>query len=125
MIAGVSAGLAEYIHVDVTLIRVLFVLFSLWQGWGVGLYLICWAVIPSSGDRAETTAGDAIRVASQTAAQAVRSSRVHVSFIVGVTLIVLGVMTAVSQWWPRLQVHAAIVWPLLLVALGASFFRRN
>lgn len=46
-LAGVCAGLANYFGVDVTLIRILVVVLSIWPP-GVGLifYLVCWVVMP-------------------------------------------------------------------------------
>ena len=46
-IAGVCSGLAEYFGIDVTLVRVLFVVFALAGGAAGLLYLILWAVSPS------------------------------------------------------------------------------
>ena len=46
MIGGVCGGLGEYLSVDPTLIRLLFVLFSLTGGSGVLAYLIMLIVIP-------------------------------------------------------------------------------
>jgi phage shock protein C len=46
-IAGVCAGIARYLGLDVTLVRVLMVVLALWPP-GVGLifYIICWIVVP-------------------------------------------------------------------------------
>lgn len=47
VIAGVSSGLADYMEVDVTIIRLLFVLSSFFlMGTGVLVYLILWIVVP-------------------------------------------------------------------------------
>lgn len=47
MIAGVCGGLAQYFNVDVTLVRILWVIGSLASsGLGVLLYLVCIAIIP-------------------------------------------------------------------------------
>jgi phage shock protein C len=48
MVAGVVAGLAEYVGMDATLARVLFVLVSIVSAAFPGLivYLILWAVMP-------------------------------------------------------------------------------
>ena len=47
-IAGVCAGLARYIGMDVTLLRVLFVVFTIWPcGAGLLAYIICWIVVPN------------------------------------------------------------------------------
>lgn len=46
-IAGVCAGIARYLGVDVTLIRILTLVLAFWPP-GVGLifYLVCWIVMP-------------------------------------------------------------------------------
>ncbi|PJJ79840.1 PspC domain-containing protein [Mucilaginibacter auburnensis] len=45
-VAGVCAGLAEYLNVDVTIIRVLFLLALIFKGGGGLIYLILWAALP-------------------------------------------------------------------------------
>lgn len=49
-IAGVCAGLAEYVDVDPTLIRLLAVFFLLWGGAGGLAYIIAWFMIPKAPD---------------------------------------------------------------------------
>jgi len=46
MIGGVCGGLAEYLSVDPTLIRLLYILFALTGGSGVLAYLIMLVIIP-------------------------------------------------------------------------------
>ncbi len=46
MIAGVCGGLGEYLDVDPTVIRLIFLLLALLGGHGILLYLILWLVIP-------------------------------------------------------------------------------
>jgi len=46
-IGGVCAGFARYLGVDVTLIRVLWLLLVLGAGVGIVAYLVGWAVMPS------------------------------------------------------------------------------
>lgn len=45
-IAGVCAGLAEYFDVDVTLVRIAFVVMMLMGGPGFLIYVVLWFVIP-------------------------------------------------------------------------------
>ena len=45
-IAGVAAGLAEYLNVDPTAIRVLFIVFAVMGGAGALIYLAMWLVVP-------------------------------------------------------------------------------
>ncbi len=49
-IAGVCAGLAEYVDVDPTVIRLLAVFFLLWGGAGGLAYIIAWIMIPNAPD---------------------------------------------------------------------------
>lgn len=48
IIAGVAGGLAEYIDIDVTLVRLVWILLLFAGGTGFFIYLICWAVFPES-----------------------------------------------------------------------------
>jgi len=49
VVAGVCAGLAAYFGVDPTLVRLAFVLVTLFGGLGVLFYLFAWIVIPEEG----------------------------------------------------------------------------
>jgi phage shock protein PspC (stress-responsive transcriptional regulator) len=46
MIAGVCTGLARYLGVDATVVRLIFVLLALFAAGGVLLYLILWIIMP-------------------------------------------------------------------------------
>jgi phage shock protein C len=49
MAAGVAAGLADYLRVDVTLVRIALAVLVLVGGSGVALYLAGWLLIPEEG----------------------------------------------------------------------------
>jgi phage shock protein PspC (stress-responsive transcriptional regulator) len=49
MLAGVAAGLARYFGVDVTLVRIAFVVLTLIGGAGIPLYLAGLLLIPEEG----------------------------------------------------------------------------
>jgi phage shock protein C len=46
MIAGVAAGLGDYLNIDPTIVRLIFVLTALAGGPGVLAYIILWIVMP-------------------------------------------------------------------------------
>ena len=46
MICGVCGGIAEYFNVDVTLVRILWVIFTLFGGSGVLAYIIAAIIMP-------------------------------------------------------------------------------
>jgi phage shock protein C len=52
MVAGVCAGLADYLGTDVTLIRVIVAAFAVVTG-GAGIlaYLVAWAIIPEEDQK--------------------------------------------------------------------------
>jgi phage shock protein C len=45
-LAGVCGGVGEFLNVDPTIIRILWILFSLAYGTGILAYIICWLIIP-------------------------------------------------------------------------------
>ena len=46
-IAGVCAGVARHLGMDVTLLRVLWLCLAIFAGSGFLIYVICWIVIPA------------------------------------------------------------------------------
>ena len=60
VVAGVCAGLAAYFGVDPTLVRLAFVLVTLFGGLGVLFYLCAWIVIPEEGGNGTSIAEDLV-----------------------------------------------------------------
>jgi len=50
MLAGVAGGIARYLDVDVTLVRVIIAVLALLNGFGVALYIAAWLLIPEDGE---------------------------------------------------------------------------
>lgn len=48
MVAGVCAGLADYLGIDPTLMRIAYVLMIFFAGFGILFYLILWLIMPSA-----------------------------------------------------------------------------
>lgn len=46
MLGGVCAGLGEYLNIDVTIVRLIFILLFLTGSAGFWIYLIMWIIIP-------------------------------------------------------------------------------
>jgi phage shock protein C len=46
MLGGVCGGLAQYLNIDVTVIRVAFVVLSVLGGSGVLIYIAMWVLVP-------------------------------------------------------------------------------
>lgn len=45
-IAGVCGGFAEYLELDPTLVRLIWLMLTLLAGWGLVAYLVAWIVMP-------------------------------------------------------------------------------
>jgi phage shock protein PspC (stress-responsive transcriptional regulator) len=49
ILAGVAVGIADYLGVDVTIVRIAFVVLTLVGGIGIPAYLAGWLLMPSEG----------------------------------------------------------------------------
>ncbi len=49
MVAGVCAGIAAQLKIDVNLVRLGFGIFTVFYGIGIVAYLIAWAILPEEG----------------------------------------------------------------------------
>lgn len=58
-IAGVCGGVADYLGVDPTLVRLLWVIFAIAGGPGLLLYVIMWAIVPQEPEFVQATANKA------------------------------------------------------------------
>jgi phage shock protein PspC (stress-responsive transcriptional regulator) len=57
MLAGVAAGIARYLGVDVTVVRIVFAVLAVVGGAGVPLYLAGWLLIPEEGSSQSIAGG--------------------------------------------------------------------
>ena len=57
MLAGVAAGIARYLDVDVTVIRILFAVLAFFGGAAIPVYLAGWLLIPEEGEDQSIAAG--------------------------------------------------------------------
>ena len=57
MVAGVAAGLAQYLGADVTIIRIALAVLTFVGGAGIPIYLACWLLIPEEGSDQSIASG--------------------------------------------------------------------
>jgi phage shock protein PspC (stress-responsive transcriptional regulator) len=50
MLAGVAGGIARYLNVDATLVRIGIAVLTLLTGAGAALYIAAWLLIPADGE---------------------------------------------------------------------------
>jgi len=108
-VAGVAGGLARHLDVDPLIVRVAFVVLTLFGGAGLLLYVACWLLVPEEGS-------DWARVALD------RRSRTVALVLVGALVLVILVG---HTWW-----GSGYPWGLLIVAgivalIATAFPRRG
>jgi signal transduction histidine kinase len=108
-LGGVAAGIARRHGVDVSLIRLAFVVAAAAGGVGVAAYALGWLLIP---------AGDA-----GPARVRIRTGRAAVEVALGTGLLLVAVLLTVREL--GLWFSDAVVWPLVLIAAGGALIWRQ
>ncbi len=129
MIGGVCGGLANYLGVDPTLVRLVFVLLAVGNGAGVLIYFVLWIVIPREDRPAGAGTEETISANASEIAERARSLGDEVrgmastpnpraALFFGVALIGLGVIFLLENlhwfWWFR----SDVLWPVFLILAG-------
>jgi phage shock protein PspC (stress-responsive transcriptional regulator) len=102
-IAGVCAGLAHYFDVDVTLVRLAWVVLSIVPGGiigGVIAYAVAWAIVPPADG-----------LESATSSRRLRRSATNVR--------IAGVCAGIAEYFDVDPTIVRLVWALLTIAPGA------
>src|SRR5436305_2571366 len=109
VVAGVCAGIARYFGIDPLLVRIAFIAAAAAGGIGVVLYGAAWLLMPASEGAA--------------AGGGIRGDRAAIEVALGSALLLgslLLAMRAIGLW-----ASDAVVWPLVLVAVGAALLWRQ
>ncbi|QNL51459.1 PspC domain-containing protein [Olivibacter sp. SDN3] len=145
MIGGVCAGLAEYVDIDKTWVRLLFILsiFLGFSGFGIVgpiIYVVMWAVLPKkpfvfpdiSGEafNQETPVAPETYDREKTPYQNVKNKRDSDKRLAGIILLVIGAFLLIIQLDIITWTEIMRVWPVVFVVLGiftisTSFERRK
>lgn len=119
IIAGVAGGLAEYFEIDVTLVRLLWVLAVFAGGTGVLAYIVAVIVIPEEKDAFGYPAEqveDRVKPEKIPHRETARRNA-------GLLLIALGIVLLAYEILPRDLMR--YLWPLLLIVLGIFILFRD
>lgn len=123
-ISGVCAGLADFFGIDVTLIRLIFVVLALITGGGVViLYIILSIILPV--DNTNDTISEKVQKLGKDLNNSNVIGRMRNYF--GVGLLLLGIWLLVGQLFPQwFDLRWEYVWPTLLIFIGLIIiFRRK
>jgi phage shock protein PspC (stress-responsive transcriptional regulator) len=115
MIAGVATGMADAFHIDVVVVRVLWVVAAVATfGVAVAAYGICWLAFPS--ERSDAPLSQIRR----------RHGDSNAGFVVGLVLLGLGALFVLGRLSRPLGHGAGVGWAVVLIAAGlAVLFLRH
>lgn len=124
-IAGVCAGLADYLDVDVTILRIIFVVLTLASGgFGIIVYIVLALMMPIgnqplSAQFSAKNLEENITALGRELETNGSSHRLRNYF--GVCLILFGLWFLLLQLFPEwIDFNWGIIWPVLLVFLGLA-----
>jgi phage shock protein C len=137
IVGGVCGGLGQYLGIDSTIIRIIFLLLMISQGIGVLIYIILWILTPEEGAPvvAPGTAGErfaeGMRGVGDDLRQATQSPNPQASLWFGIGLVVLGALIFIQQlseqlgiWWLT-WIRLDNLWPLLIILVGVALLSRG
>lgn len=125
VIGGVCGGIAEKLHIDPVVVRLIFVMLLIFAGGGLIIYLILWVVLPeapwlppgqtaSAGQVYENTIPGPLHDSSNNPTDFGKPSRTQL--VLGLFLIGFGVLFLIAAFVPAFNVHD--LWPLALIFFG-------
>lgn len=110
-IAGVAGGIAEYLKVDSTVIRLIWVLAILFGGAGFLAYLIAWIVIPEEKESFAQTGPE-----ERTGPEVEKNEIYGRTGFWGILLIALGGILLLREFIPYELTR--YFWPIIIIGLG-------
>ncbi len=120
ILGGVAAGLADHLGVDVTLMRVLFVVTALLGGFGLAMYAGLWMILPSDARFQQDAPG--LEAATRQGKRPRRTSRLEDNgWLVALGAVALGVLVLLQSVVGK----GYIFWPVLLAVVGIAVLWRQ
>ena len=138
MLSGVCGGLGQYLGIDSTLVRLIFVLLTLGQGIGALVYLALWLIVPLEGEPGGVASEETVRVGAGEIAQRahavadelredLRHPNPRAIVLVGGVLIGMGILLLLQNLdiaWLR-WLSFDLLWPALLIVAGVALLVRR
>jgi len=121
VLGGVCAGLADYLSIDVVILRILWLVLTLVQGIGAIAYIVCLVLIPKNPDHEKLPADE-------------QKKAENTGLYIGVALVVIGLTFAFNNWfhflwwdfdWFFFDLNWHVVWPVLLIIFGVWYIYRS
>jgi phage shock protein C len=133
VIGGVCAGLAEYLDMDITVVRLLFAFAFFIAGVGFVPYIILWIVLPKKYYNPFITPSDPLTVnyivppvtSNLPFGPLPPKQRSNAGLIIGAALIFVGVAYLMHEFDLIPEIHLHRFWPVLIVAVGIGLILKG
>ncbi len=136
ILGGVAGGLADFFDVDATLIRIIFVLLTLFGGSGLLIYIILWVIVPSQSSTASGITRDFLQenineIKDKTRGFAddfrttARNRKTNSRSFLGIILLGLGALFLLQNLGIFRMYQLGRMWPLVLIVLGFALLARK
>ena len=121
VIGGVCSGLANYLGLDASLVRLFFAIAFFIFSTGFWVYIILWIVMPASYSVQNeanyfVSPDGTTEVSQETQGDGLRTPNSKGSLTAGLILIGIGVLGLLNRYIPEINWQTA--WPVLLIVLG-------
>ncbi len=136
VLGGVCGGLGEYFNIDPNIIRLIFILLTVFGGSGVLVYIILWIILPSESqigsgkDHFKANLND-VKQKVREVAQDIRNSAKNAKGkpenrnLFAYIAILLGILFLLQNFGFGDLFNIGRLWPLILIALGLSIMLRK
>jgi len=139
IIAGVSGGLAQYFDIDSILVRLAFVILTIFSGVGIAIYLIL-AIITPTADKPEASPRDNLNELVNNIRQKTKnasadfhspttaeSKKNRARLWLGLILALLGISLLTHNFLPDSfsWLSIKLFWPLIIIALGTYLITKR
>lgn len=134
VIAGVAGGLGEYFNIDPTIIRIIFILLTIFGGSGLIIYVVLWLIVPTKSqtvkhpqDTIRSNIED-MKSTTKTFAHGIGNpgtGRDNSRFWWAIIIIVLGFFFLMNNYGLLDSLDLDKLWPLILIIVGLAIILRK
>lgn len=134
VVAGVCGGLGKFFQVDSTIVRLIFILITVFGGSGILLYLILWLIVPPENSASEITRenisknADEMKESVKKFANDIKLDTSHTDSrrLFGIVILIFGVMLLLGNFG---FFNPALLWKyfpaIVVIILGISVLRKR
>lgn len=125
-IAGVASGLADYLDLDITLVRVLFVFAFLFGFSGLLIYIVMWIAVPKRSVWHGSSPFEADYIIKEESILSAKNNEKSGRLIPGLILILIGLYFLLAEfdflpnWFSIIK-----LWPVILIIAGITILIRS